>query len=75
MSLSDEHLIEKLCRQHEEFKRVFQEHREYERQLGVFVGKTFLTTDEELDVARLKKLKLKAKERMFRLMQKYARQQ
>ncbi|MEA2108027.1 MAG: hypothetical protein U9P07_01225 [Pseudomonadota bacterium] len=73
MSLSDERLIEKLCRQHEEFKRVFQEHREYERQLGSFAGKTFLTTDEELDVARLKKLKLKAKDRMFRLMTKYQR--
>ncbi len=75
MSLSDERLIEKLCRQDEEFKRVFQEHREYDRQLGSFAGKTFLTTDEELDVARLKKLKLKAKDRMFRLMTKYAKQQ
>jgi uncharacterized protein YdcH (DUF465 family) len=75
MSLSDERLIENLCRQHGEFKRVFQEHREYDRQLGSFAGKTFLTTDEELDVARLKKLKLKAKDRMFRLMTKYAKQQ
>ncbi|NIA19702.1 MAG: DUF465 domain-containing protein [Xanthomonadaceae bacterium] len=75
MSLSDERLIEKLCQNHEEFKRVFQEHREYDRQLGGFAGKTFLTTDEKLDVARLKKLKLKAKDRMFRLMTKYAEQQ
>ncbi len=75
MSLSDERLIENLCRQHEEFKLVFQEHREYDRQLGSFAGKTFLTADEELDVARLKKLKLKAKDRMFRLMTKYAQQQ
>jgi hypothetical protein len=28
MSLSDERLIEELCQQHEEFKRVFQDHQE-----------------------------------------------
>ena len=71
MSLSDERLIEKLCRQHEEFKRLYREHQEYERQLQDFVGKTFLTADEELEVGRLKKMKLKAKDRMYRLMMKY----
>jgi uncharacterized protein YdcH (DUF465 family) len=75
MSLSDERLIEKLCRQHEEFKRVFQEHQKYKRQLQDFVGKTFLTVDEELEVARLKKMKLKVKDRMFQLMAKYAEPQ
>lgn len=75
MSLSDERLINELCRQHEEFKRVFQDHQEYERQLQDFVGKPFLTADEELDVVRLKKMKLKAKDRMFRLMTKYTGQQ
>ncbi|RLB67845.1 MAG: DUF465 domain-containing protein [Deltaproteobacteria bacterium] len=72
MSLSDERLIERLCREDEEFKRVFQEHREYERQLQAFAGKTFLTTDEELEVSRLKKLKLKTKDRMYRLLDKHA---
>ena len=72
MSLSDERLMKELCQQHEEFKQVFQDHQEYERQLQDFVGKSFLTADEELDVVRLKKMKLKAKDRMFRLMTKYA---
>ena len=71
MSLSDERLIEELCRQHEEFKRLYREHQEYERQLQDFVGKTFLTAEEELEVGRLKKMKLKAKDRMYRLMMKY----
>jgi len=75
MSLSDERLIEKLCQEHGEFKRIVQEHREYDRQLRAFSGKTFLTVGEELDVVRLKKLKLKAKDRMFRLMAEYAKQQ
>ena len=73
MSLSDERLIEQLCQEHEEFKQVFQEHREYDRQLGSFAGKIFLTADEKLNVARLKKLKLKAKDRMFWLMTEYAK--
>lgn len=72
MSLSDERLIESLCRQHEDFKRVFQEHQKYKRQLQDFVGKRFLTAAEELEVARLKKMKLKVKDRMFQLMTKYA---
>ena len=72
MSLSDERLIEKLCREDEEFKQVFQEHQGYERQLQAFAGKTFLTAAEELEVSRLKKLKLKAKDRMYRLLDKHA---
>ncbi len=48
--------------------------RNYERQLRDFVGKSFLAVDEELDVVRLKKMKLKAKDQMFKLMTKYAKQ-
>ena len=72
MSLSDERLIERLCREQEEFKQVVQEHREYDQQLDALSGKTFMTVDEELNIARLKKLKLKAKDRMFRLMAEHA---
>ncbi|MBN2332842.1 MAG: DUF465 domain-containing protein [Deltaproteobacteria bacterium] len=72
MSLSDEQLVETLCRQSEDFNQTFQEHRKYDQQLQVFVNKPYLTPEEELEEAQLKKLKLKAKDKLFRLMAEYA---
>jgi len=59
-----EALIERLATENHEFRKLREEHRKYEQELGELNGRGFLSADQHWRVSELKKLKLIAKDRM-----------
>ena len=49
---------------HDEFRKLAQEHTQYEQRLSSLTLKRYLTDDEKLEEVRLKKLKLRLKDQM-----------
>jgi uncharacterized protein YdcH (DUF465 family) len=49
---------------HDEFRKLSQEHTQYEQRLSSLTHKRYLTDDEKLEEVRLKKLKLRLKDQM-----------
>ena len=56
---------------HEEFRKLVQEHKQYEQRLGSLTEKRYLTDDEKLEEVRLKKLKLRLKDQMESIERQY----
>jgi uncharacterized protein YdcH (DUF465 family) len=59
-----EPLIEQLAAANHEFRKLRDEHRGYDDELGDLSRRGFLTADQQWRVSELKKLKLIAKDRM-----------
>jgi uncharacterized protein YdcH (DUF465 family) len=57
-----------LLKTDEEFRRLYDEHQEYERRLATFNQKSPLSQDDELEAKRLKIQKLHLKDRMEMLI-------
>jgi len=57
-------IIERLLEGDEEFKRIYFEHRELDDVVRSLESKGTLTLDDEMEVRRLKKIKLSLKDRM-----------
>jgi uncharacterized protein YdcH (DUF465 family) len=74
MEKYDEELISQLIQEDYELKKHVDEHRTFEDQLGVFEKKPYLTTEEETEVKRLKKLKLRAKDRIEAILARHRKQ-
>ena len=70
MELNDE-LRARLIESNEEFRRLSEQHSEYARKLDALEALPHLTYDEELEETRLKKLKLRLKDQMQSLEQKF----
>ncbi|HXZ27838.1 MAG TPA: hypothetical protein VEG08_07535 [Terriglobales bacterium] len=62
-----------LITQSEEFRKLLQEHSQYSQRLDTLIQKRFLSEDEKLEEVRLKKLKLRLKDQMEILEQRYRR--
>lgn len=62
--MSKKEIIEKLLEEDEEFKQIFSEHRELDDVVKNLEEKDTLTMDDQLEVKRLKKIKLSLKDRM-----------
>jgi hypothetical protein len=71
MEDKDQALIEKHIGHDEELKKHVLEHRRFEQQLEELAAKHFLTTDEELEQKKLKKLKLAGRDRIESILKKY----
>ena len=67
----DEALIEQIKQQDTEFRRLLEEHQQYETQLATYVNLRFLTSEQEIERKRLQKLKLQGKDRMLAILQQY----
>lgn len=63
MSL-DHGTLDERIRQDEEYRKLEQEHTEYERRLLAYTEKVVLSDDEQIEETRLKKKKLQVKDRM-----------
>ena len=55
---------ERLLKQNEEYRRLDQQHHEYESLLGRFSEKVVLSDEEQVEETTLKKKKLQLKDRM-----------
>jgi uncharacterized protein YdcH (DUF465 family) len=64
-------LKERLLRENQEFRKLFEEHQKHETRLAEFKGKTHLTDLELLEEKELKKRKLALKDKMYLLMRDF----
>ena len=62
---------EQLLASHDEFRRLAQEHALYSQRLDSLTEKRYLSEDEKVEEVRLKKLKLRIKDQMELIAQKY----
>ena len=67
----DEALIEKVCEENAEFRRLLEEHQVYEVQLAAYNDMRFPTGTQEVERKRLQKLKLQGKDRMITILRQY----
>jgi uncharacterized protein len=58
---------------HEEFKKLVLEHTQYSQRLECLTQKRFLSEDEKFEEIRLKKLKLRLKDQMEMIEQRFRR--
>jgi uncharacterized protein YdcH (DUF465 family) len=72
---AQEQLKAHLMATNEEFQRLATQHSEYARQLDALEELPHLTSDQELEETRLKKLKLRLKDQMEAIMSQYRSQQ
>jgi len=64
-------LIERLLPEHEELRRLWEEHLEFENRLAEFNKRLYLTDEEALEKKRIQKLKLAGRDRMERILDEY----
>ena len=62
---------DQLLATNDEFRRLAQEHSEYQHRLEGLIQKKYLSEDEKLEEVRLKKLKLRLKDQMQSLEHKF----
>jgi uncharacterized protein len=63
-----------LLTDHEEFRKLAQEHLQYSTRLDSLTQKRYLSEDEKLEEVRLKKLKLRLKDQMQTIERQYRQQ-
>lgn len=71
MAISSSALKEVLASKNNEFKQLYETHQSYEKRLEQLSGRPHLNSDEEMEVAELKKKKLFLKDQMYQMMEKY----
>jgi uncharacterized protein YdcH (DUF465 family) len=64
MSQTSGSLRDALLGQHEEYRRLHEQHHEYELRLSVLTEKVVLTDEEQVEETTLKKKKLQLRDRM-----------
>ncbi|MEQ9619750.1 MAG: DUF465 domain-containing protein [Deltaproteobacteria bacterium] len=62
--MTESDIIEKLLEGDEEFKRIYSQHRELDEVVKSLENKGSLTLDDEVEVRKLKKIKLSLKDQM-----------
>jgi uncharacterized protein YdcH (DUF465 family) len=67
-------LREELVASDEEYRRLYQEHQEYERRLDELNHRSLLSQDDEIEEKRIKLHKLTLKDRMEAIVRSYADQ-
>jgi uncharacterized protein len=67
----DEAIIEQAKRDSEEFRRLLEEHEQYELDLTLYNNVRFLSSEQEMERKRLQKLKLQGKDRMLVILRQH----
>ncbi|MCE1229873.1 MAG: YdcH family protein [Firmicutes bacterium] len=65
---------ERLTKDNFEFRKLMEEHVAADQRLQILVNKVRLTSQEALEEAALKKVKLRAKERIYQMVMEDAKQ-
>jgi uncharacterized protein YdcH (DUF465 family) len=71
VELKEQELVHHLLREHEEYKRLYQEHRRLEESLKALDERRFLSVEEEFERKRVQKQKLLKKDRMAEIIREY----
>jgi len=71
MQLTPEELKAHLLETDEDFRRIATEHCQYKKQLEAFGARPYLTQEEQVEETRIKKLKLKLKDQMQEMIDRY----
>jgi len=71
MEMDEKVLIEHLKQTNPEFRQLFEEHLQYERQLEEFNQLRYLSSEQELEKKRVQKIKLRGKDRMAELLKEH----
>jgi hypothetical protein len=71
MEKRDIELIEKFSVVDEELKKEVEEHRKFEEMLNDFNKRAYLTPEEEVEKKRIKKLKLRGRDKIEEILVKY----
>ncbi len=69
--MKEEEVIETLKKDNEEFRRLYQEHRDLDSRLLEFNKKAYLTVEEETEMHRVKKEKLYKKDKIADIIREY----
>lgn len=72
--MKEEEIVEILKRENEEFRRIYQEHRDLDNLLSKLSKKVHLTPEEEIEITRIKKEKLYKKDKIAELIRLYKKQ-
>ena len=67
----DEATIARLRQEDIEFRRLLDEHQQFESQLEAYTSLPYLSSEQEMDRKRLQKLKLQGKDRMLVILQQH----
>lgn len=67
----DEAMIARIREEDIEFRRLLDEHQQYESQLEAYTNLPHLSSEQEMERKRLQKLKLQGKDRMLVILQQY----
>ncbi len=62
-------LQERLMKEHHEFRKLMEEHRSADEKLNLLRNKSRLSARESVEEVELKKTKLRAKERIYQIVQ------
>jgi uncharacterized protein YdcH (DUF465 family) len=66
-----ESIVTRLTQENDEFARMVREHAELDRQVTELEHRVHLSTEEELELKRIKKLKLAGKDRIEAMLAAY----
>ncbi len=64
-------LVEKLVNENPRFRKLYEEHQFFEKELVQLEERSHLTPEEEFEQKKIKKLKLAGKEEMERILQEF----
>ena len=67
----DEAMVTRLRQEDIEFRRLLDEHQQYESQLEAYTSLPYLSSEQEMERKRLQKLKLQGKDRMLVILQQH----
>ena len=68
MESADRELIAMMMQSNAELKRLYEEHEDLENKLSRFEKRGFLTVDEEIELKKLKKMKLMGVDKMMHIV-------
>jgi len=69
--MREEEIIEILKKENEEFRKLYEEHRQLDALLDEINKKHYLTAEEEIEKKRMQKEKLYKKDKMAEIMRQY----
>jgi len=73
-SIAEGNTSARLMETNEEYRTLSEQHSQYDDRLDELGSRIHLTTEEEVEEHRLKKLKLQTKDRMYAILREYEAQ-